>query len=277
LTFLSAAVALAQSGCTFAQGPPPERLGVPDGYELAWADEFDVDGLPDPQKWAYDISYNRRGWHNREQQYYSLRRPENARVENGRLVIEARSERLDQEPDWGGQSFTSARLVTRGLASWTHGYFEISAKLPCARGTWPAIWMLPVREQAGWRGGEIDIAEHVGFEPNRVHHSVHTEQQNFLHGNHRTAVSEVPAACGSFRLYQMHWTPDEILIGVDGRPAFSYQRAGGASDWPFDQPFYLLLNVAVGGTWGGAKGIDAAALPSRMEVDYVRVYQPIAR
>ncbi|HEX4847373.1 MAG TPA: glycoside hydrolase family 16 protein, partial [Novosphingobium sp.] len=149
---LAAAAATAQPAATpaapAAQPAKPaatEPHRQPKGYVLVFADEFDGTGLPDPAKWAYDTHRNQQGWYNQEKQYYSAARSENSRLENGRLVIEARAETLDRArfPDWGGQSYTSARLFTQGRAAWTYGFFEIRAKLPCGVGTWPAIWMLP--------------------------------------------------------------------------------------------------------------------------------------
>jgi beta-glucanase (GH16 family) len=170
-----------------------------------------------------------------------------------------------------GQKFTSARLVTRGKGEWAGGFFEIRAKLPCGRGTWPALWLLPVAGGEDWKNGEIDIVEHVGFQPGIVHHSVHTSTANFRRGNHPTAARRLPSACRAFHDYQLLWSENELVIGVDGRAALVYRRLDGA-EWPFDQPFYLLMNVAIGGVWGGAKGIDEKALPARVEIEHVRVF-----
>ena len=252
-------------------------LAPPADYRLVWSDEFSGRGLPDEKRWDYDTTFNRRGWHNEEKQYYSARRARNARVRGGRLIVEARREpeRSKRLPDWGGQPYTSARLVTRGKASWTYGFFEIRARLPCGRGTWPAIWTLADRRVTGWPGdGEIDIMEHVGHDPGIVHQSVHTAAFNHVKGTHKTARRQVPDACRAFHSYQLHWTPRRIAMGIDGRTLFTFAKGdGGRDEWPFDAPQYLILNVAVGGTWGGAKGVDDRALPGRMEVDYVRVWQ----
>lgn len=250
---------------------------APPGHVLAWSDEFDRDGLPDASKWTYDTHANRTGWYNDEAQYYSADRPENARVEDGVLVIEARREALDPAPaDWGGQAYTSARMLSK--AAWSEGFFETRAKLPCGRGTWPAIWMLPQDAGAGWpAGGEIDIMEHVGHRPGVVHASIHTEAYNHIKATQSTAASQVPDACTAFHRYQLRWTPREIVFLIDDAPfhRFANDGAGADATWPFDAPFHLILNIAVGGFWGGAEGIDDAALPQRMEVDYVRVYRPV--
>jgi beta-glucanase (GH16 family) len=252
-----------------------EAGGLPADYALVWADEFEANGLPDPSRWTYDTHANRTGWYNNERQYYSPARAENARVEGGNLIIEARRERLTSASDYGGQNFTSSRMITNGLASWTYGYFEIRAKLPCGYGVWPAIWMLAANGDSWPVGGEIDIMEHVGTDPGVVHGTVHTGAFNHSRGNHRTAQVNTDA-CDAFHNYQMTWTPERITIGLDGRNYYQYVRgpSDGRDAWPFDNPQYLLLNVAIGG-WGGddMARVAQTTFPARMEVDYVRVYQ----
>jgi beta-glucanase (GH16 family) len=253
-----------------------EKGGKPLGYQLVWSDEFEQAGLPDPTKWVYDIGSNRSGWANAELQYYSNARRENSRIENGVLIIEARREDTRAFADSGGQRYTSARLVTRGVKSWKYGFFEIKAKLPCQRGSWPAIWMLGDTPDIDWPDvGEIDIMEHVGHDPGVVHGSVHTKAYNHIINTHRTATARIPDACTAFHRYQLTWTANEILIGRDDRNYFRFLRSSRANHdtWPFDAPQFLLLNIAVGGTWGGEKGVDDAAFPMRMEIDYVRVHQ----
>lgn len=253
----------------------PDR--APPGYELVFADEFNSGEMPDPAKWAYDTHRNAIGWYNNELQYYSADRPENARIENGNLVIEARRETLGGAnlTDFGGQDYTSARLFTFGKAAWTYGFYEVRAKVPCARGTWSAIWMLPEDADVEWPdGGEIDIMEHVGFEPDKVHHSVHTKAFNFSRGTQRTTDVELATACQQFHRYQLLWTEEGLIFGIDDAPKFAFKKLrSGQSRWPFDEPMHLLLNVAVGGDWGGRKGVDDQALPAQMLVDHVRVYQ----
>jgi beta-glucanase (GH16 family) len=131
--------------------------------------------------------------------------------------------------------------------------------------------MLPADRTPDFEHGEIDIMEHVGHDPGRIHHSLHTGSRNHRHGNHRTASHRLRTACGAFHTYHLHWTQDRIAMGVNGAVEFEVERRPG-SDWPFDQPFYLILNLAIGGTLGGARGINERALPARLEVDYVRVY-----
>ena len=242
---------------------------------LSWADEFDGTAL-DASKWSFDTSRNKIGWYNKELQYYAADRPENLRVADGRLVIELRSdpEEIRQFPDWGGQKYSSAKIFTKGKAAFDGGFVEVSAKLPCTRGSWPAIWMLPEDDSPWPDGGEIDILEQVGSQPSVAHATLHTALFNHTHQNGRGAETSVPTACSAFHRYQLAWTPQAITIGVDDR---AYMRVandqpGGRGAWPFDSPFYLILNLAMGGDWAAANGIDDAALPQRMEVDYVRVY-----
>jgi beta-glucanase (GH16 family) len=244
-------------------------------WQLVWADEFDYTGLPDPQKWGYDVGGH--GWGNKELQFYTGRRLENARVENGHLVIEARKE------SWQGSPYTSARLVTKGKGDWTYGRIEVRAKLPSGRGTWPAIWMLPTGwEYGSWPdSGEIDIMEHVGFDPDVVHASVHTKSYNHKINTHKTAKLGVSNARTGFNVYAIEWTPDEIRAFINKQHYFTFKNerltnsSAGFGEWPFDKPFHLLLNLAVGGNWGGAQGVDETIWPQRMEVDYVRVYRSV--
>jgi beta-glucanase (GH16 family) len=262
---------------TLAWVPAAARDDGLAGYRLVWNDEFNVDGPPDPARWVYDVERNREGWYNNELQYYSANRPENARVEGGRLVIEARRETPDRStsPDTGGQEFTSARLITRGRAQWTYGFFEVRAKVPCGRGTWPAAWLLPVADVEWPAGGEIDILEHVGHDPGVVHGTVHTSRYNHRRGTERGGRKRVADACGAFHRYQVLWTPEAINFGVDDVGYYAFRNDGRAdpATWPFDQPFYAILNLAVGGDWGGAEGVDRRAFPQTLEVDYVRVFQ----
>lgn len=244
-------------------------LAVPAGYRLVWSDEFDRDGLPDPSKWAYDTGMNKAGWHNRELQYYAGPRAQNAVVRGGRLVITARKESLSQAPDWGGQRYTSTRLVTQGKRDWTYGFFEIRARLPCGQGTWPAIWMLN-RDVVWPAGGELDIMEHIGREPGRVFSTVHTAAGHGANGS--GAATLVSDACTAFHSYQMHWTADAVRFGIDGVLHFEYRNPRlGPERWPFDAPQFLILNIAVGGDLGGA--VDDSVFPVSMEVEHVRVYQ----
>lgn len=257
-----------------AAAPAQTSAPAPDGYRLVWADEFDRPGLVDPARWTYDVSRNREGWWNDELQYYAAERPENVRVEDGRLIIEARRETLADRPDFGGQAYASGKIVSR--AAWTYGVVEARARLPCGRGSWPAIWMLPERLENWPRDGEIDIMEHVGHQPGVVHGTVHTEAYNHVARTERGGQATVADACETFHDYRVTWTPQRIAFAVDGADHYVFDNdgTGQVATWPFDTPFQLILNVAVGGGWGGAEGVDDAAFPQRMEIDWVRVYQP---
>ena len=252
-----------------ASAPPVAAGPAPAGYRLVWADEFDTPGLPDPARWAFDTERNRAGWYNSELQYYAAARAENTVVGDGRLRITARRETLSSAADWGGQRYTSARLVTRGQAAWTYGYFEIRAKLPCGRGTWPAIWMLG--SGGVWPDdGEIDILEQVGSNPSRVFATVHTLGGSG--GAAQGAATQISDACTAFHDYQLHWTADEISFGVDGVVYFRYPNPRtGRRFWPFEAPQVLILNIAIGGALGGA--VDDGIFPVTMEVEHVRVWQ----
>jgi beta-glucanase (GH16 family) len=241
---------------------PAQAPGVPTGT-LVWNDEFDGSGLPDAARWNYEKGFVR----NKEQQYYTERRTENARVEDGVLVIEGRKE------SHGGGEYTSASLTSR--ASWTYGRIEVRAKLPKGRGTWPAIWMLGVNiREVGWPAcGEIDIMEHVGFDPGRIHANIHTRAYNHVQGTNKGNSMPIAGADEEFHVYEAIWTPQQISMAVDGQRYFTFEKeSGGTAVWPFDQPHYLILNLAIGGTWGGLQGIDDSAFPARFVIDYVRVY-----
>ena len=253
-------------------GGPVER---PANARLVFSDEFEGNTL-DTQKWAYDTAFNKQGWFNNEKQYYSAGRPENIGDANGILRFEARREKLDPRkyPDWGGQKYTSARIYSKG-AGWTYGFYEIRAKLPCARGTWPAIWMLPVKMEKWPDDGEIDVMEQVGAEPNLIYASLHTLLFNHVRKTQRSAQKLVRTSCEDFHNYQLDWRPESIAIGVDGTGILKVlnDQPGGRGAWPFSTPYKLILNLAMGGDWAGRMGMDDAALPQRMEIDYVRVWQ----
>jgi len=234
-----------------------------------WGDEFDGQGAPKASHWYYETGGN--GWGNQEEQYYTDR-TENARVENGNLIIEARKE------SYQGSAYTSARLNSE--QSWTYGRFEIKAKLPSGRGTWPALWMLPDESTYGTQywpdNGELDIMEHVGYDPGVIHGTIHTKAFNHMRDTDKGGTTEVPDAMEAFHVYAMEWTPNEVRVYVDGEKYYTFrnQPQYDWEEWPFDQKFHLLFNIAVGGTWGGAQGIDDASFPTEMVVDYVRVYKP---
>lgn len=249
---------------------PTSTTAAPVTRKLIWSDEFDKPGLPDTAKWKYDVGGN--GWGNNELQFYIARRPENVRIENGKLIIEARQE------TYQGKNYTSARLLTQNKVEWKHGRIEALAKLPAGRGTWPAVWMLgsSITTENWPRCGEIDIMEHVGFDEGVVHGTIHTEAYNHSKKTEKGSVITLKDVTTAFHLYAIEWTADQIDFFVDDQKYYTVQKAvlgNGIEQWPFEQPFFLILNVAVGGNWGGQKGVDETIWPQRMEVDYVRVYQ----
>lgn len=238
-------------------------------WRLVWSDEFNYRGEPDPDKWSIVEKPPR--WVNQEEQAYVNRR-ENVRVENGNLIIEAR------KGDFRNYNYTSARLDTYLTGKWTYGRIEVRAKLPRGRGTWPAIFMLPtenIKSVFGWpSSGEMDIMEHVGFRPGVVQASVHCAKYNHLQGNHKFGTLQLDDPFDTFHVYALEWYPDRLDFYVDENNYFSFKNEmSGWKAWPFYKNFYLILNLAIGGSWGGAQGIDDSIFPARMVIDYVRVYQ----
>jgi beta-glucanase (GH16 family) len=242
-----------------ADKPEPE-------WKLVWSDEFNYTGLPDSAKWNYNVGGH--GWGNNELQFYTEKRPENARVENGLLVIEARKE------NWQGKNYTSARLVTKGTGDWQYGKIEVRAKLPKGVGTWPAIWMLGSTTPLKWPDdGEIDIMEHVGYDQGKIHGSVHCKKYYHGIGTQKTSFTMMPDCSEKFHVYAVEWNKDIVKVSADSNVYFTFTNEhSGYEAWPFDNKMYLLLNIAVGGNWGGQKGVDDSIWPQRMEVDWVRVY-----
>jgi beta-glucanase (GH16 family) len=235
--------------------------------KLVWHDEFSVDGLPDSAKWNYDVGGH--GWGNNELQYYTSKKLRNARVEKGFLIIEAHKEEI------GENKYSSARMVTKGKGDWTYGRIEVRAKLPKGVGTWPAIWMLASTQKITWPDdGEIDIMEHVGYNQGTIHASAHTKKYFHSIGTQKTGTISVPDCSEKFHVYALEWNKETITMFVDKKPYFSFKNEYSGNDaWPFDKPFHLLLNIAVGGSWGGQKGVNENVYPQQMIVDYVRVYQ----
>jgi beta-glucanase (GH16 family) len=252
-------------------------------WELVWRDEFDGDELDDT-KWNIDVWSSRKV--NDEDQAYTAR-ANNLRVEDGLLVIEAHNE------DYEGAKYTSGRVHSAGKGDFLYGRFEVRAKLPRGQGTWPAIWMLPsdpfayatTCDEGDWQGnpdcdawpnsGEIDIMEHVGYQMNHVHGTVHTKAYYWLVWKQRKGRILLDDVAGAFHVYSVEWTPERIDVLVDDTLYFSYMNEHkGWREWPFDKPFHMILNLAIGGAWGRAGGpIDDTIFPQRMLVDYVRVYQ----
>ncbi len=248
----------------------PNLLPPTNKWKLVWADDFDKPGAPDAKKWKYQIGGH--GWGNKELQYYTSRK-DNVRVENGNLIIEARKE------VYKGMQYTSARLNSKG--EFKYGRIEVRAKLPRGRGTWPAAWMMPAKNgkysKKNWPdNGEIDIMEHVGFDQGVVHGSFHTKNWNWIIGTQKTKKIDVLDCSSAFHIYALEWTKDEMHLFVDDKDYYSYKNPHTDwKDWPFDQPFYVLLNIAVGGAWGGEQGVDETIFPQRMVIDFVRAYKAV--
>lgn len=281
-------------------------------WRLVWSDEFEEDGRPNPENWDYDLGAG--GWGNNELQRYTDDLL-NARVEDGRLRIEVHQELGGRTP-----SYTSARLVTRGKRSFQYGKFEIRAKLPSETGTWSAIWMLAENPQFSdvfWPdNGEIDILEHVGYEEDplflakvgrddleNIHSTLHTRELNHIAtpGREMSGKRHLATATQQFHTYSLIWTAEEMIFAVDGVEHYRARKAIDAGMsvrnppapedvwrwWPFDQEFHLILNVAIGGSWGGhfnttlypdspygTSGVNHDGVwPQVMEVEYVRVYE----
>ncbi len=238
-------------------------------WQLVWSDEFDYSGLPDPAKWGYDTGAG--GWGNNELENYTADRTENARVENGTLILEARR-------DWhDGIEYSSARLVSRDKGDWLYGRIEIKAKIPLGQGLWPAIWMLPTDwEYGGWpASGEVDIMESFalgGIKPTQVEANVHTQAYHHSIGTNKgAAITTLSNIEDNYHVYGVSWFEDYMVFDVDGQEYFTFDNEGTWEAWPFDKRFHLIMNIAVGGSLGTTP--DPNIFPKQMTVDYVRVYQ----
>lgn len=239
----------------------------PEKWRLEWSDEFDKGDSPDLRYWSYEEGYIR----NNEAQYYTKDRRDNARIENGKLVIEARKD------GWEGKKITSASLITKGKRPFLYGRIEARAKIPTGRGTWPAIWTVGENnKEVRWpKCGEIDILENVGFQPRRVHANIHVDAYNHRKGNGKGNSIDGGEPWKDFHVYAIEWWPDRIEFFYDDTRYFVYKKEkDDDSVWPFDKPQFVILNLAIGGGWGGQKGIDESLFPHRFEIDYVRYYKP---
>ena len=234
---------------------------VPGPLTLVWSDEFNVDGLPNPAKWGYDIGTGGGGWGNNEVQYYT-NRSDNAVCINGNLKITLKKE------NFSGSSYTSARLLTKDKFAFKYGKVEARAKLPFGRGTWPAIWTLGNNiNTVSWPAcGEMDIMEHIGNDLNKIYGTLHYPGRSGGNANGSTKI--IANATTEFHLYSMEWDVNTIKIYVDD---VLFHSVTNSSSLPFNQDFFLIMNVAMGGNFGGT--IDPAFVESSMEVDYIRVYQ----
>lgn len=236
-------------------------------WKLEWQDEFNGEGLPDSNYWSYDVGGN--GWGNNELQYYTKADTSNVKLTNGYLLLKAKKE--DKE----GRKYTSVRLHTKHKIDIKYGRLEVRAALPKGRGLWPAIWMLPTDwKYGGWpNSGEIDIMEHVGFTPDTVYGSVHTKKFNHLIETQKTKAVFVEDPYNTFHTYAIEWNKQRIGFFVDDICYYQFVNSNlGDEEWPFDQRFHLLLNIAVGGNWGGKLGLDDKVFPATMKVEFVRYY-----
>lgn len=265
-----AKVAVEQNGKT--PEPVDPTIKVPEGYELVWNDEFDGDKL-DTSSWTHEVQNS--GWVNNELQNYvngSFNGKRVTEVSDGILTITAFKD--------GGKVY-SGRIYANVNEGWKYGIFEARIKLPKGKGTWPAYWMMPANNDFGktpWPlCGEIDIMEEVGYNPDYTSSSIHCESYNHTKGTQKTAERLTQGAQDDFHVYRLEWTENGIYTYVDDVRLLSFANdgKGDVKTWPFNKPFYLILNLAWGGSWGGAQGVDESVLPATMEVDYVRVFQKI--
>jgi beta-glucanase (GH16 family) len=274
-----AAIFLASCSKSVSPGPslvPTNPTGPTAPVDSGWSfqttpsfsDEFSYTGTPDTTKWGYDLGGG--GWGNQELETYtdSL---SNVYVSNGLLHITALKTII------GSSLYTSARMVSKNAGSLRYGRIEAYAKLPASpKGSWPAIWMLPNTYAYGaWpNSGEIDIMEQVSFDPLNVHFSLHNSLN--YGGNSHTETTNIPTDTSAFHKYRIDWTPYAVRGYYDDVEIFTFVNPGtGSNQWPFDQPFHLLMNIAIGGSWGGSQGVDGNVCPATMLVDYVRFYQMI--
>lgn len=253
---------------SLVQAGKPEDTSIepPEGYRLVWHDEFDEPAV-NSGNWRFENWAP--GQVNHELQRYvaggELDGDKTAFIEDGALVIRAMKH--------GGQVI-SARMNSR--TSWLYGYMEARISLPAGKGTWPAFWMMPEDQSDGWpKCGEIDIMEEVGYHPDYTSSSIHCESYNHMIGTQKTKERLCSGAEGNYHIYALRWTKDAIRSYVDGKELLVFDNDGknNVSTWPFDKAFFIILNLAWGGDWGGAQGVDESALPCTMKVDYVRVFQ----
>lgn len=251
---------------------PVETLLQPEGWDLVWQEEFDRDGLPDPAVWSFETDGNAWAWGNGEDQYYTDSRLENARVDAGVLNIIALKE------DFEGRRYTSARINSRESANFLYGRMEVRAKIPRGQGIWPAIWMMPTESIYGsWPdSGEIDIMEYFGWLPDdSIHSNIHTSAYNHKQGNGKGGQIIQEGIHEEFHNYILEWYPDRLDFYLDDQKIFSYKKPSDDwREWPYNRPFYFILNNAVGGDWCRENGgVDDSIFPQTFQIDYVRVYE----
>lgn len=248
-----------------------EIIPIPEGYtKMIFHDEFDVDGMPNPEYWGYEEGYVRGG----EMQYYTVARPENAYIKDGKLHIVTLNDNWQDETGQTHQ-VTSASVMSKDKVKFKYGRVDIRAKIPICLGSWPALWMMPNDDVYGYwpNSGEIDIIEHVGFTPYTIYFTAHCAEQNGANNKYHHSTT-VPTCTTEFHVYSLVWTPDRIDWLVDDRRCWTITRTAPTwRGWPYNQDFYLIMNTAFGGSWGAQKGVDLEALPITFEIDYVRIFQ----
>lgn len=241
------------------------EITSPEGYHLVWHDEFN-EGVILGSDWTHEVKPA--GWVNNELQTYVDGEIAGRRVTelvDGKLRINCFKQ--------GGIPY-SGRVYAKVNEGWTYGYIEARIQLPVGKGTWPAFWMMPVHFRSWPADGEIDIMEEVGANANYVSSSLHANAH--VHSNNTQVTHEMKCATAEsdFHVYAIKWTHENITTYVDGEVQLTYDNRGlGRDDWPYDDPFYVILNLAWGGDWGGYKGVDDSALPATMKIDYIRVFQ----
>jgi beta-glucanase (GH16 family) len=263
---------ISSGGCRSGTKSHPEVKTKSHEWKLVWSDEFNYTGLPDITKWNYEVGDN--GWGNNEKEYYMAKSIENSFVDGEKLHIVALHKKM------GNANYTSAKLNTYQIFSVQYGKIEVMAKIPAGKGTWPAIWMLPESIMNGKEEwplcGEIDIMEHVGKDPNVIHTSLHSKLYNHIIGTQITYFKKLDDVFNTFHKYAIEWSEESIRFLIDDKLFFeSYKGQDGRvttnEGWPYDKPYYLILNLAIGGNWGGE--IDDNIFPAEMQVDYVRIYK----
>lgn len=264
-----------------------DRKSIPPlpGWKIVWFDEFNGSGLPSSKKWGYESGFVR----NKEEQYYTVNRLENARQEKGCLIIEGRKEDFPN-PDYSPKAteanwqqsrktaaYTSAALITLDKMSWKYGKIEIRAQLPKGKGSWPAFWMMGANVNAvGWPiCGELDIMEFVSGTPTTIYGTVHWNKTAGTRDHITKGFSTTsPSITDDFHLYGIEWDQDKITFLLDEKPYGHFDISEATKpgmENPFQKPMYLILNLALGGSWGGEIGDDQ--FPRKLIIDYVRIYE----
>lgn len=245
-----------------------EKAG--EDWTLIFSDDFTGKKL-DPKKWAIVHSNgcpSLCGFGNKELQAYNKK---NVQLKDGMLVITAEKRKGMK------RTFQSGKVTLKPTGGYTYGKLSVRAKLPKGIGTWPAIWMLPVKDVYGpWpKSGEIDVMEHVGFDQDVIHGTIHTEAFNHKIGTQKGKQVKLYGASEEFHTYSLTWTKTRLIWDIDGTVYYTIDKnpSDGSAEWPFDTPYYLILNVAVGGMWGGKEGVAPDHFPTKMVVDWVKIWQ----